>query len=98
MCGSALPSLAGGGGANRRGSRSPGQRKIPQPSLAEHVLRDRTTALRTLPFRRALIMYFIALASDYDGTLAEDGRVAATTLEALVLLKQSARQLILATG
>jgi hydroxymethylpyrimidine pyrophosphatase-like HAD family hydrolase len=43
-------------------------------------------------------MYFIALASDYDGTLAEDGRVAPATLEALDLLKQSGRKLILVTG
>src|SRR5258705_6644637 len=43
-------------------------------------------------------MYFIALASDYDGTLAEDGRVAPATLEALDLLKQSGRELILVTG
>src|SRR5438105_744497 len=43
-------------------------------------------------------MYFIALASDYDGTLAEDGKVAPGTLEALDLLKQSGRELILVTG
>src|ERR1700736_1551035 len=43
-------------------------------------------------------MYFIALASDYDGTLAEDGRVAPATLKALDLLKQSGRKLILVTG
>jgi HAD superfamily hydrolase (TIGR01484 family) len=43
-------------------------------------------------------MYFIALASDYDGTLAEDGRVAPATVEALDLLKQSGRKLILVTG
>ena len=28
-------------------------------------------------------MYFIALATDYDGTIAEDGVVADATLEAL---------------
>jgi hydroxymethylpyrimidine pyrophosphatase-like HAD family hydrolase len=43
-------------------------------------------------------MYFIALASDYDGTLAEDGRVAPATLEALGLLQQSGRKLVLVTG
>jgi HAD superfamily hydrolase (TIGR01484 family) len=43
-------------------------------------------------------MYFIALASDYDGTLAEDGRVASSTLEALDLLRQSGRKLVLVTG
>ena len=43
-------------------------------------------------------MYFIALASDYDGTLAEDGRVAPATLKALDLLRHSGRKLILVTG
>ena len=28
-------------------------------------------------------MYFVALATDYDGTIAEDGLVADATLEAL---------------
>jgi hydroxymethylpyrimidine pyrophosphatase-like HAD family hydrolase len=43
-------------------------------------------------------MYFVALATDYDGTLAEDGVVAEATLEALGLLKQSGRKLILVSG
>jgi hydroxymethylpyrimidine pyrophosphatase-like HAD family hydrolase len=43
-------------------------------------------------------MYFIAFATDYDGTLAEDGLVARSTLEALELLKQSGRKLILVSG
>jgi HAD superfamily hydrolase (TIGR01484 family) len=43
-------------------------------------------------------MYFIALASDYDGTLAQDGRVSPSTLEALDRLKQSGRKLVLVTG
>src|SRR5262249_50221793 len=43
-------------------------------------------------------MYFVALATDYDGTLAEDGVVAEPTLAALRLLKQSGRKLILVTG
>ena len=43
-------------------------------------------------------MYFIALASDYDGTLAHDGRVARATLEALDRLTQSGRKLVLVTG
>ena len=30
-------------------------------------------------------MYFVALATDYDGTIAEDGVVAEATLEALVI-------------
>jgi HAD superfamily hydrolase (TIGR01484 family) len=43
-------------------------------------------------------MYFVALATDYDGTLAEDGLVTQSTLEALRLLKRSGRKLILVTG
>jgi len=43
-------------------------------------------------------MYFVALATDYDGTLAEDGVVAEATLKALGLLKQSGRKLILVSG
>jgi HAD superfamily hydrolase (TIGR01484 family) len=43
-------------------------------------------------------MYFIALATDYDGTIAEDGVVADATLEALRELKQSGRKLFLVTG
>ena len=43
-------------------------------------------------------MYFVALATDYDGTIAEDGVVAEVTLEALRELKQSGRKLLLVTG
>src|ERR1700724_1374778 len=43
-------------------------------------------------------MYFVALATDYDGTIAEDGIVAEATLEALRELKQSGRKLLLVTG
>ena len=43
-------------------------------------------------------MYFVALATDYDGTLAEEGRVAPPTLQALQSLRESGRKLILVTG
>ena len=43
-------------------------------------------------------MYFVALATDYDGTIADDGVVAEATLEALRELKQSGRKLLLVTG
>jgi HAD superfamily hydrolase (TIGR01484 family) len=43
-------------------------------------------------------MYFIALATDYDGTLAENGKVDADTVAALKQLKNSGRRLILVTG
>ncbi|MDX8539667.1 HAD-IIB family hydrolase [Mesorhizobium abyssinicae] len=43
-------------------------------------------------------MYFIALATDYDGTLAHDGIVTRKTLSALEQLKKTGRKLILVTG
>jgi HAD superfamily hydrolase (TIGR01484 family) len=43
-------------------------------------------------------MHFVALATDYDGTLAEHGRVEPSTLEAIDRLKASGRLLILVTG
>ena len=43
-------------------------------------------------------MIFVALASDYDGTLAEDGRVDPATLDALERLKAFGKQRILVTG
>jgi hydroxymethylpyrimidine pyrophosphatase-like HAD family hydrolase len=41
---------------------------------------------------------YLALAVDYDGTLAHDGKVAASTLAALERAKRSGRQLLLVTG
>jgi HAD superfamily hydrolase (TIGR01484 family) len=43
-------------------------------------------------------MRYLALATDYDGTLAHDGRVNEATLAALLRLRQSGRRLILVTG
>jgi hypothetical protein len=43
-------------------------------------------------------MRYLALASDYDGTLATEGRVADEILSALKRLKESGRKLILVTG
>ncbi len=43
-------------------------------------------------------MRFHALATDFDGTLAADGRVDQTTLAALERLRASGRRLILVTG
>ncbi|WP_026379241.1 HAD family hydrolase [Afifella pfennigii] len=43
-------------------------------------------------------MYFLALAADYDGTLAEHGAVMADTLAALRRLKEGGRRLFLVTG
>ncbi|MEO1144267.1 MAG: HAD family hydrolase [Cyanobacteria bacterium J06638_22] len=43
-------------------------------------------------------MTYTVLASDYDGTLAKDGRVDESTLQALERWRQSNRQLVLITG
>ena len=43
-------------------------------------------------------MYYHALATDYDGTLAKDGKVDPATLDALKRLKESGRRLILVSG
>src|SRR3954469_18427156 len=43
-------------------------------------------------------MRYLALATDYDGTLAADGRVSAATLDALARLRESGRRLLLVTG
>jgi hydroxymethylpyrimidine pyrophosphatase-like HAD family hydrolase len=44
------------------------------------------------------IMRYLALACDYDGTLAHAGRVADRTISALERLRDSGRKLILVTG
>jgi len=43
-------------------------------------------------------MHYLALATDYDGTLATNGRVDDSTIDALKRLKESGRKLILVTG
>ena len=43
-------------------------------------------------------MYFLALATDYDGTLAHDGVVDPDTVAAIRRLRNSGRRLILLTG
>jgi hydroxymethylpyrimidine pyrophosphatase-like HAD family hydrolase len=43
-------------------------------------------------------MRYVALATDYDGTLATDGHVADSTNSALERLKEAGRKLILVTG
>ncbi len=43
-------------------------------------------------------MRYLALATDYDGTIAGDGHVEQSTVEALKLVKQSGRKIILVTG
>jgi hypothetical protein len=48
--------------------------------------------------RDRFLVYVIALATDYDETLAEHGHVAPSTLEALKEFKKTGRRLILVTG
>ncbi|MGZ9021301.1 MAG: HAD family hydrolase, partial [Rhodoplanes sp.] len=43
-------------------------------------------------------MHYQALATDYDGTLATDGRVDEAVLAALQALRASGRRLILISG
>ena len=43
-------------------------------------------------------MHYLALASDYDGTLSEDGQVSERTMQALERVKASGRKLLLVTG
>ena len=43
-------------------------------------------------------MRFLAIALDYDGTLAKDGRVDAQTIDALERAKASGRRLLMVTG
>jgi HAD superfamily hydrolase (TIGR01484 family) len=43
-------------------------------------------------------LYFLALATDYDGTIAQHGAVTPETLDALRRFKQTGRKLILVTG
>lgn len=43
-------------------------------------------------------MRYLALAADYDGTIARDGHVAPSTLAALDRLRASGRKLVLVTG
>jgi len=43
-------------------------------------------------------MHYLIFATDYDGTLAKDGKVSESTLDALKRLQKSGRKLILVTG
>ena len=43
-------------------------------------------------------MYYLALAADYDGTLADHGQVDESTIEALRRLRETGRRLIMVTG
>jgi len=48
--------------------------------------------------QRPRVMRWLAVATDYDGTLAEDGKVGADVLRALERFRESGRKLVLVTG
>src|SRR5947207_15055866 len=54
--------------------------------------------LFNLIVRRYPYMYYLALACDYDGTLAKDGVVSSKTRDALERVGASGRKLMLVTG
>lgn len=43
-------------------------------------------------------MYFRALATDYDGTLACHGAIEPSTIHAMLRLREAGRKLVLVTG
>src|SRR5262245_66309017 len=47
---------------------------------------------------RQIVVFFVALAADYDGTLARDGVVDSATVDALNEAKRSGRKLLMVTG
>src|SRR5689334_22198721 len=55
----------------------------------------------TIPRHRCsedFLMHYLALASDYDGTLAHDGVVSDEVIDALLRFRESRRRLLLVTG
>lgn len=50
------------------------------------------------PPRKVTVMRFHALACDFDGTIAWNGQVDQSTVDALARVRQSDRKLILVTG
>src|SRR5206468_11622210 len=82
---------------------------IPSATVRRHwrrqrALHDGRRALatgvrpRVPPLKLDVFMRYHALACDYDGTIAWDGRVDERTIEALIDVKKSGRKLILVTG
>jgi hydroxymethylpyrimidine pyrophosphatase-like HAD family hydrolase/energy-coupling factor transporter ATP-binding protein EcfA2 len=78
-----------------------------RPDADEKVATDRIKAkislLHELPLDASLLdtgayMFFLALAADYDGTIAHNGAVDEKTCNSLNRLKQTGRRLVLVTG
>lgn len=70
--------------------------------MKQHINRFMGTVRAGLPSARFVlrtwISMYLALAADYDGTLASGGVVAAPVVQALERLKASGRKLLLVTG
>jgi phosphoglycolate phosphatase len=47
---------------------------------------------------RSWAVYVLALATDYDGTIAQHGLVDEATIDSLTRFKQTGRRLVLVTG
>src|SRR5947207_1888179 len=72
--------------------------RAPQrPQNTKHV-QKRAAAQPQCVQRRYQPMHYLALACDYDGTLAKDGVVSPQTIDALERLRASGRKLLLVTG
>ena len=72
-----------------------------QFSIALPAARRPTTPPAARPgtgFANLIAMRYLAIATDYDGTLASDGEVFAETVEALDRFRGSGRRLIMVTG
>lgn len=85
-------------GYNRRRSKDSHQVAGRQSALGRRGRLVRTAAHGRRRKRKFLSMRYLALATDYDGTLARDSRVDAATLAALERLRASGRRAILVTG
>jgi HAD superfamily hydrolase (TIGR01484 family) len=77
------------------------QRLIPHVFSRALKIIDIDTKLSRLSQSRFLLsaaMHYVALATDYDGTIAHDGEVDEPTIAALRRLRGASRRLILVTG
>src|SRR5438477_811893 len=83
--------------ALRTASSAAGLRASPRTSRGDQEAQRATLPLAAHALQIVGVRY-LALATDYDGTLAADGRVREKTLAALERLRKSGRRTILVTG
>src|ERR1043165_602167 len=62
------------------------------------VVPETKQSMLRLRGRQEMTMRYMALATDFDGTIAHDSRVDDTTLDALTRLRSSGRRVLLVTG